>query len=406
MQIQAKLPHEKLAGYILGRSDRSAGSEIEKIVEEDPIYELLFNIIDQCLEKTAPADISPSQNTLNFSEIEDMLWRVVSDPHPEDAQLLLAQLSFSANFYQRLIEKLSVITPGLNTEDFPEMAAEYGIEVKTDDALLSSILGDGQPADPIVEHSIEIPQDILDDGETGHQTPANLLALFARYSMALAAVLVVGIGIYKLWPSEPGYIGIWENTPPFAFSSESSFMLMPAGDQLRSAEQTPQEIVKQLTGQMQVANVYYEDCDYKASVESLRIIQKNAQTLLIRVQNPLSTFPADQTEFVKQARLLLQDYYFFNGVSQLAYSTQDDNAIGNADRAEYQKRAVTLLDKAREIAVVFNIETDDRETYFSGLAHKFSGQHHKAIQAFRSVGMESSFKKQADKEIDEINSAS
>ncbi len=400
MKSQMKLPHQKITTYIAGHKDAVAGSEIDKITAEDPVYELLFHIIRECRAKVDTSQLATTKHELNFTELEDIIRRIISNPHLEDAQVFLEYLLFSPDSYRRILQKLSFIAPRLDAGEFAELAVEYGIEIKSDEELLSQILEEAPP--------IETPQPAASRQPVYRPVATSrfevifskIPGIITRYRWALSGALaaVLLLVVFLSPPAYPPYAGIWKETLPYEFSPDN----FRSSEAFRALPQSSQGRYLVLGNFVEATMLIYKDRNYKGVIDRLGQAEDLTKDLQKWAQNPLSAYTPEEIAFVKGTRKLVQKFYFLSGISHLAYSTEKDKSLNFEDRTYYQEQAVELLNKAREVAVAFNITTDDRELYFLGLSYKFSGQFKKAITAFRGIHPDSRFKRQAEAQLDEI----
>lgn len=116
-------------------------------------------------------------------------------------------------------------------------------------------------------------------------------------------------------------------------------------------------------------------------------------------QNAIASFASQKSEAAElQARLpdenvapWLRDYYFYQGVSHLALLRSKRLDLDQTVRARHAEGAIQSLQQADALARNNNLEGNDREKYFLGLAYGFAGLRDSAAVQLRMIKTGSSF---------------
>lgn len=194
MKAQLKISHQEIVAYLHGNINQERWEEILKVREEDPVYEFLFNLIDELKSKVTIKEqlASNADVLLTFSALDDLLMRTFAGiTEPTDAQQFIDGLMFSPLFYQRLIIKLSTVTPEIVLDEVPEMAQ---IKVKSDEEILSQVVAQVKGDEPSAE--IEPYSKPIRIWDKIREFPLLPPTLVPRLPYAFATLLFLTLGVF------------------------------------------------------------------------------------------------------------------------------------------------------------------------------------------------------------------
>ena len=110
MNNPPKIDHRKIVSYLRGVSTKKELARIQKIRQEDPVYDCFFDLINKLKEQVSISECTRTdkETPISFSVLEDILMRIMAgDILSTDAQQLIDGLVYSPIFYQRLLIQIS-----------------------------------------------------------------------------------------------------------------------------------------------------------------------------------------------------------------------------------------------------------------------------------------------------------
>ena len=138
MSKPSKISHSLLAAYISQTIDSDLLSRIETIKKIDPVYEILFWLIDEAKRPASASNELKLPGNPCFYETPDLLLLHLFSGNAIAAtkQFFIKILMSNTRFYQRLMSKLAKITSGTLLTTMPKINREQ-IRIKTDEELLA-----------------------------------------------------------------------------------------------------------------------------------------------------------------------------------------------------------------------------------------------------------------------------
>jgi len=357
MNNPPKIDHREIVSYLRGVSNRKELTQIQKIRQEDPVYELFFDLIDKLKEQVNISEYTRTDKVtpISFSLLEDILMRIMAgDILSTDAQQLIKGLISSPIFYQRLLSKLSPAALDVSIEEFPEVSQ---IQIKSDDELLKQILFEaksqkvktskaGMPIKNVLHSLI----DIWDRLKQLFESPKR----FPRYAFAISiAILVflISLSVYEnISKKESFHYYVYDHKVPYEYDM-SSLRGTPV-----NFEDDPD--ISLFINQFKLGISDYMVRDYKNAINTFEDVMPLAGRINTRLKSK---------EFLPWMR----DFYFYLGLSHLAYS--NDKELNKESSAYHIHESIQFLLQADSLVTEFDLPKNDREIYFVGLAFSLGG---------------------------------
>lgn len=361
MGLQEKIQHADLVAYLRGSSNAAMDSKIRKIQEEDPAYNALFELIEDIRQQTPPDMYRPPViDKLSFEELENMLEKLLAgNSSQQEQQLFFDHLLSSASFYQRLMLKLTQMTPAMAIEEMPEFAGEF-VRLRSSEELLQAagILDRQEPPVPVKKWSERIGEFFE---KLGDLLPT-VKPVYGGLATAVLAVLVIFVGVNITRVPFDQY---WE-TPVFVESGSQfrSQTRSSGGSEIQSAYHNLRLIFNVVEGSYRKGE-YAEVIQKMASPGGLQYVQRLEEWEAAIEPGKTVVDSID----VPEARQLVQNYYFYLGTSQLGIFRNKKKALFEQADPLFVTEAIRSLSKARALAETYTINTQDRESYYLGLAY-------------------------------------
>jgi hypothetical protein len=132
-----QISHQEIQKYLLAKNISSIPEQIKRLKEEDPVYRLLFQIVDQLKTISSVSEHFSDIDNIPFFKIEEIILNTLANNlDSQDAQKIFNNIYYSEANYQRLLIKISQLVPALNSESVAEMNE---ISIKSDDEILAGI---------------------------------------------------------------------------------------------------------------------------------------------------------------------------------------------------------------------------------------------------------------------------
>jgi hypothetical protein len=364
------LPHQQFVAYLLGKSDREAQASIRRLAEEDGAYQVLFELIDR-FKRQATLRAQPKIARLpeTFHEVEEMLEGFFSGKAgDEKAQQFLDGLVTSPQFYQRLLAKLKVVAPQMASDEIPEMSQ---IRIESDEEILEKVIA----------------------GANGKTLPAfdnnfarvmpNLLAnlgkfidgVFRKPRLAFAFALMLAVVSITVWQVEKNRYGLDE---AYSYDTKVPYPFV-SGWRGPSSSAADEALFHSFVNAYKLGMTNYVVCDYAGAINVLEKWDSFAAGLLPKFAHN------------KNVLLEIRDYSFYLGVSHFALARSQRAKPAPEEKTQHLKSAIRLLARADSLARTQQVEDNDREIYFLGLAYGFGGQPDSAVARLRQIKPESDF---------------
>ena len=187
------LKHEDIKKYIIGDIDESLLNLISTLRDENFLFQVIFNLIDQVdTDKIlSVSTISVDRKELQFSTIDILIEEIIAGSADSSKRSRFIQLLYhSPDFYIRLITKFNQIHPLLDNDEVKELNE---INIKTDDDILDLIrknIGNAYATDGLHLRVTENAEKKLKNIWT--------MPVVRRFVYAAAAVLLIVPSIYFL----------------------------------------------------------------------------------------------------------------------------------------------------------------------------------------------------------------
>lgn len=367
MNKAIKIDHEKIKAYL----NKEIASEITDIREKDPVYKLLFELIDQTRESYPEfGKISEIDIPTSFSAIENMISEIVAGTAQEQqVNRFLSGLQQSSIFYERTLVNLTQLAPVISDEPVPELDS---VVMQNDEKLLTDM---GIIATGVQDESLQfsekkaLEKNWLKDWTRGLIQSLKPVPRYA-YALAAAACIVIAIFISRdfLRGKGPFTEFVWDDHVPNEYDV-SSFR---GGDDV--SEDDPQ--IRYFVNQFKLGMSDYVICNYAGAIETFKNIEPYAQEFLS---------PNNPTIDISMVR----EYYFYFGLSYLALGRS--NHVSNQERQQYLEDSINKLLSLRALISSFELKPYDKENYFLGLAYWFSGNEIKAKSELKKISGQSEF---------------
>lgn len=365
MRIQTKIRHADIVAYLRGDAGPAIEANIRTVQKEDPAYTAFFDLIND-IRKSPSLDLKrpPLIDKLSFKQLEEILESLLSgNASGNDRQIFMDHLLSSPSFYQRLMVKLSQMTPAMAIEEIPEFAGEFA-QLRSDEELLKAAgVLRNRGRSPVVVPGRKLSERIREFIE-------KLLSplprpVYGGLATAVVAVMLVFVGISM---TRVPYAQFWE-TPAFVELNGLR------GSELRSSTRTSEASAVQssyhnLRLLFTVAEPSYRNGEYAEVIEKMVSPGPlNYVQTLEKWETALGSdvITADSIN-IAEARQWLQNYYFYLGASHLEVFRNKKKALFEKADSHHITEAIQLLSKAQTLAEKYAIATQDRESYYLGLA--------------------------------------
>jgi len=375
MEKKRDIKHVEIVAYLRGESDMQLKQSIEKIRDENPVYHLLFELIEKAKsvsEINQKTDLT-DQPVMSFSEIEQMLERLFSGDFSENnAKQFYNGLLSSPIFYTRLLDRLQFAIPELSREQDPDLAK---VEIKSDEDILSEVLkSPGRVVEAKtktrVTQSAEKLGHIFEAIKTFIRIPVPSPRVALLVSGISVAIILFALGYKSIFKNNNYYPYLSENRVPYEYDS-STFR---GTDQDMKSAREP--LLFAFIRDFKNGVGYYMVQEYESAIYIFENLENSAQILETKEIDPEYT-----TYF--------RDLFFYNGLSHLVLSTQKE--IEKSDKSKYLNDTIKLLERAVSILIKYNLNGADREAYYLGLAYGLNGQRDLAMNQLGSIKAESQF---------------
>jgi hypothetical protein len=132
------ISHQQIKKYLLSKSNRSIAKQIKKLKEEDPVYNLMFQIVDQLKRVASISEQFFDVDNIPFFKIEEIILDALANNlNTHEAQKFFNNIYYSEVNYQRLQIKIGQLVATLASESIADMSK---ISIKSDDEILTDIV--------------------------------------------------------------------------------------------------------------------------------------------------------------------------------------------------------------------------------------------------------------------------
>jgi hypothetical protein len=368
MGRQLKLTHQQMLAYLQGTRDEETQEYIARLREEDPAYQLFFDLVDDLKRQAVFGELPNGSDDLpvTFSAIEDLLMRMLAgNREPADAQRFLQGLRFSPLFYECLIIKLKAATRQMALDDFPEVAQ---LHVMTDDEIMERIVIKNKgrveaKTSPVAVFTRRPFEKIWDTLPRLFGSPQRML----RYAI-IVAIVAAGAGL-SWWrfivPSGRIQYSVHPDRVPYEYDMSSL-----RGAALADVEKD--SVYFSFVKQFESGIIKYLQRDYVKAIHIWEAQEPAALTLQADSAN---------TSFLPSIR----DLYFYFGLSHLTLSANKE--LTQEIKAQHTNEAIRALSRAQALVLAHHLQRNDndRETYFLGLAYGLASQPDSAVSRLRKI---------------------
>lgn len=370
MKKKQEIKHEEFSAYLRGELNAELQESIEKIHNENPVYHLLFELIEKVKSSTGPEP--PEEPTISFSRIEQLLERLFSGEFDEtDAQQFYFGVLQSPLFYKRILDQLQFAIPELSQEPDPDLA---NVEMKSDEAILAEVFNSQQTEeDEIQKQTVQPkfkPGRLFDSIKNFVRIP-RFSPRFAFAATGFVAIIILFVfGYNSIFKSNNYYPYLSENRVPYEYDSST----------FRGAEQdmnaTDDALLFSFIRDFKNGVGYYMVREYESAI----YIFENLESSL-----PILEAKDSEGKYTTYFR----DLHFYNGLSHLAVASKKET--GKTEKSKQLEAAIISLERATSTLAKYKLNNADREAYYLGLAYGLNGQRHLATDQLASINQESQF---------------
>ncbi len=363
------LPHHCIVDYLRDTGSPEDRTRIQTLRASDPGAELFLNIIDESRHQATIGSHASSKQTIsiNFTQMDELLLRIFSgNATSEDSQRFIDALLFAPVFYQRLLAKLPLVTPGLVMAETPEMA---GIEMLPDEQILSERIVKKRPSNGESGALALVAAD-LKDGVVEWWSWLVAHPAIATAGAAILVMIVLMPAAVNMFGADPFAKYVYDDKIPYEY--RAVIFRTP------SEENGPVSDFKKFHRQFQMAMGDYMVRHYEQAIVRLENLLPLVRRLTAEGNSP-------------EAAQNFRDYYFYLGVSHLAMARSRNSEMTSETRETHGHRAVEHLVQGRTFAERMQLNQLDRETYFLGVAYGFTGQNELGEQELSRIDTESEF---------------
>jgi hypothetical protein len=396
MDFSKKVPHADLVSYLRGNSTPDIDAAIKKLQKDDPSYKLLFDLISEIREQNSiNFNRQSKRDTQTFEQLEALLENLFAgSANKREKQLFVDLLLSSASFYKRLMIKLYQISPEMVLEEIPEFAGEF-IRLRSDEKLLrDTVFAKNDNKSRLsklernwIEGIIEIIRKIFENPIPRYAPiPIMLVLIISLY------VNMTGIAYEKYW-EKPAYAqhGGFRSSGP---RSGAEFL-------------ATSEIIKQydlLKVVFSRALSPYHNEQYAEVIQTFTLpkAQAAAQAMEAWLNTAVQQDLLLEKSQVVEMQRLAQEYYFYLGASYIGNYRKEKKTLFKKSDPQHLSEAVNMLAKAQTLANSYNLDSEDRGSYFLGLAYAIDDKPDLAQKELQKVSTKSAYFPKAQELIIEI----
>lgn len=369
MRIHIKIRHADLVAYLRGDASPAIDAGIQTIRKEDPAYTAFFDLVNE-IRRYPSLDLNrpPVIDKLSFEQLEDMLENLLSgNASGSDQQLFMDHLLSSASFYQRTMIKLSQMSPAMALEEIPEFAGEF-VQLRSNEELLKAagILPPDGEKPPVPAPGKKWSERIREFTGEIHDLFPSFRPAYGGLATAVVAVMLVLVGVNM---TKVPYGKYWE-TPAFVEFNGLR------GSELRSPTRSSNAPEIQSSYQNLRLLFTWVESPYNKG-EYTEVIQKMASPGGLKYVQTLEKWESAlgpgkavvDSINVMEARQLLQNYYFYLATSHLGVFRNKKKALFERAESSDVTETIRLLSKAQTLAETYSINTQNRESYYLGVAY-------------------------------------
>jgi len=374
MKNRGDILHHEIAAYLNGDSDITTQENISKIREGNPVYQLLFELI----EKARPEPTAEPQSTgtnlpdASVSQVEQLLERLFTGNFtPVDALQFRKGLIHSPLFYRRVLNQLQRALPELSPEPDADLA---NVALKDDEAILSDILNAAERAEQETVTQAHRPakswrhrlESLRESVRIPRPSPR-----FALLISAVSAAIILFVLSYNSFFKSNDYSSyLSETRVPYEYDS-STFRGVD-----RDMEATRDPLLFAFIHDFKNGVGYYTIQEYESAIYIFEKLASSVADLETKKVAP---------EFTPYFR----DLFFYHGLSHLALYSKKDTK--KKVRAKHLQEAISLLRHADAMISKYRLVGLDRVAYYLGLAYGLNGQRELAAHELAVITAESPF---------------
>lgn len=408
MGTKIQLTHADFVAFLRGEGGDELDRKVAQLREDSPEYEMLFGMAEEIRQSEGIVE-PQGNNNLVFKkvtpgDIDDLLADIYTGTADQERkQLFLDQLFVSDLFYDLLLRNFA------ETNEVLQAAVKL--------AASGEQLGSKSNTALLKKASILKPQPIPTPApQSGWWEDIQTLAkqLFSggsiRYASAAVAFAVVLFGIVTpTWiaSTNPFNKPNWDNDMPYAFEARhrGAIGIDPGG--IRNPGLNPEmaktwtNLLTKMKSRMEnYIETPYIEKDYDAVLKSAIELKPTAEELEGLISAAFQPPAEDDStrkrvEQLAAAKEMVQNFYFYTGVSSLAIFRTETRDISEADRQKSLEIALQWLSKAKELGIKYQKTSLDREHYFLGLALAYEYKNDAAVREFNAVSQSSTLYEKA-----------
>ncbi|MFZ5516557.1 MAG: hypothetical protein ACOY90_07945 [Candidatus Zhuqueibacterota bacterium] len=374
MKNRRDILHHEIAAFLNGDSDFSAQESIRKIREGNPLYQLLFELIENA-SPPADAEAQPARTNLpdaSFSQVEQLLERLFTGNFSAgDARQFRHGLIHSPLFYKRVLDQLQRALPELSPEPDADLAH---VELKDNEAILRDILNAREQAGPEAMTNALRPAESWRHRFESLRDSLKIPRLSPRFALLISAVSTAVI-LFLL-----SYDSLFQRNDYSRFLSETRIPYEYDSSTFRGVDQdieaTRDPLLFAFIRDFKNGVGYYTIQEYESAIYIFENLEATMADLETKKVAP---------EFTPYFR----DLYFYNGLSHLALYSKKETK--KKVRAKHLQEAISSLQQADAVNSKYRLNGLDRVVYYLGLAYGLNGQRELAANQLAAITAESQF---------------
>ncbi len=384
-----KISQGELVAYITGKADAELRSRVQKIMDTAPEYKVVLDLLTNIRQRGTVDLEHPAKPSgrVDAIRLEATLERLLSgSATAEDDRVFVHAMLTSPHLYELVMLKLSRVA-ALETETIPEMEM---VTIPSREEFLQIVFRETPPQPALAG----VGQKLRGIWDWLKQRKGYVIPIPAALAAVLALFLIIG-GSGPLAQYEER----WNSEVPAPLVALAE--VAPAESQLRGAGAEVRSDWIAFSKLFRQSLATYQKRDYRAALGQLSRLQAQAEALEQSLGDEQLVQELGPQEATK-ARELLRNYYFYLGVSQLAYSRVNGDRLEDAEKDRYAHQAIRFISRALTLAETHRLGQSDRERFFLGLALAFAGNTPKALEHWRQIGSNSPYFQEADRLINAL----
>ena len=365
MAIRPQIEHRLIVAYLRGECDEEQRNRLLEIRRNDPVWQMLFDLIDRLGNQVEPRRTpAVAQTAISFPETEEILIDLFSGGIQEEkAQRFLDALIASPDLLRRLLLKLTAAKPELAADAVPELSQ---VQIRSDEELMGEVIAGVKGAIPRRKSVPSVSQ--VWDNLREVLSPVRLPRFAFALLLLIAASTATWLVYENLLKEDPFAEYVYDDRVPYEYQ----------GSSLRGSSSALQvdSLFQVFVNRFKLAMADYMTRDYTSAIGMLEDLAFTAHAM---------EATSSQERYVPW----LRDYYFYLGVSHLAMSSSRRSKLSAEANEQHGERSIRWLARADSLVSVHALVKGDRENYFLGLAWGLGGRSDLALAQLREVTPES-----------------